>query len=170
MRNILPGRAQLLGFLVAFIVLNLVGVAVQTQFNIGYLLALGIDVPFSTRLSTTLHDLAVMQPLFGGIFGTGLLIAMIVAHYIARLVKILPDAVYALAGLAAMAVTLSALKAAFQITAIGAAREWDGFLSLCLVGALAGYVFSLTTAKLSEKQDAQPIEKSAAPETDTADF
>lgn len=161
MHRVIPGRAQWLAFLAAFIVLNLVGVAVQTQFNIGHLLALGIDVPFSTRLSTTLHDLAVMQPLFGGIFGTGLLIAMIVGHYIARMVKILPDLVFSLAGFAAMAVTLLALKAAFQITAIGAAREWDGFLSLCLVGALAGYVFSLTAAKWTEKT-------AAAEETATA--
>ncbi len=160
MRKFLPGREQCFGFIAALLALNLIGVAVQTQFNIGHLLALGIDVPFSTRMATTLHDLTAMQPLFGGIFGTGLLIAMVVAHYIARLVKILPDAVFALAGFAAMGVTLVALKAAFQITAIGAAREWDGFLSLCIVGALAGYVFSLTTTKMAEK--------TAASETDAA--
>ena len=158
MQRFLPARAKLLGFVAAFIVLNLTGVAVQTQFNLGHLLALGIDVPFSTRMTTTLHDIGVMQPLFGGIFGSGLLIAMIVGHYISRLVKILPDLVFALAGFAAMAVTLSALKAAFQITAIGAAREWDGFLSLCLVGALAGYVFSATSHFLTQKA----AEKTAA--------
>ena len=164
MHHVIPGRAQWLGFLAAFIVLNLLGVAVQTQFNIGHLSALGIDVPFSIRLSTTLHDLAVMQPLFGGIFGTGLLIAMIAGHYIARMVKILPDLVFALAGFAAIFVTLSALKAAFQITAIGAAREWDGFLSLCLVGALSGYVFSLTVTKWTEKTAAAESSAAAASE------
>ena len=143
MQRFLPNRAQLFGFIAAFIVLNVIGATVQTQFNLGHLLALGIDVPFSTRISTTLYDIVSLQPLFGTIFGIGFLIAMIVGHVIADLVKTLPDLVFALAGFAAMGVTLLALKAAYQITAIGAAREWDGFLSLCVVGALAGYAFSV---------------------------
>lgn len=142
-------RAAMLGFLTAFIILNIVGAAVQTQFNLGHLLALGIDVPFSTRLATTLQDIVSLQPLFGLIFGSGFLIAMITGHFIARWVKILPDLVFVLSGFAAMSVTLFALKAAFDITAIGAAREWDGFLSLCLVGALSGYAFSVLRARLN---------------------
>ena len=149
MQRFLPNRAQLFGFITAFIVLNVIGATVQTQFNLGHLLALGIDVPFSTRISTTLYDIVSLQPLFGAIFGIGFLIAMIVGHVIAKLVKTLPDLVFALAGFAAMGVTLLALKAAFQITAIGAAREWDGFLSLCVVGALAGYTFSVAKSRFA---------------------
>ena len=149
MQRFLPNRAQLFGFITAFIVLNVIGATVQTQFNLGHLLALGIDVPFSTRISTTLYDIVSLQPLFGAIFGIGFLIAMIVGHVIAKLVKTLPDLVFALAGFAAMGVTLLALKAAFQITAIGAAREWDGFLSLCVVGALAGYAFSVAKSRFA---------------------
>ena len=149
MQRFLPNRAQLFGFITAFIVLNVIGATVQTQFNLGHLLALGIDVPFSTRISTTLYDIVSLQPLFGAIFGIGFLIAMIVGHVIAKLVKTLPDLVFALAGFAAMGITLLALKAAFQITAIGAAREWDGFLSLCVVGALAGYAFSVAKSRFA---------------------
>ena len=151
MNRFLPRRAQLLGFLTALVILNVVGVIISTQFNIGHLLRLGVEVPFSLRLSTTLHDIVSMQPLFGAIFGVGLLIAMIVATLIANWVKILPDVVYAVGGFAAILVTLMALKAAFQITAIGAAREWDGFLSLCLVGALSGYVYSIVMARFDAK-------------------
>ena len=147
MQRFLPNRAQFFGFISAFIVLNVIGATVQTQFNLGNLLALGIDVPFSTRISTTLHDIVSLQPLFGVIFGIGFLIAMTVGHFIAKLVKILPDMVFALAGFAAMAVTLLSMKAVFQITAIGAAREWEGFLSLCVVGALAGYAFSVAKTR-----------------------
>ena len=149
MKRFLPNRAQFLGFITAFIVLNVIGATVQSQFNLGHLLALGIDVPFSTRISTTLHDIVSLQPLFGVIFGIGFLIAMIVGHFIAKLVKILPDMVFALAGFAAMAVTLLSMKSVFQITAIGAAREWDGFLSLCVVGALAGYAFSVAKTRFA---------------------
>ena len=52
MQRFLPNRAQFLAFLAALIVLNIIGAAVQTQFNLGHLLALGVDVPFSTRMST----------------------------------------------------------------------------------------------------------------------
>ena len=150
MTKFLPSRANGVGFLAAMLVLNIIGVVVSTQFNLGHLLALGVEVSFVTRIQTTLFDILSMQPLFGAIFGTGFFIAMIVGHFIAKWVKILPDLVFALAGFAAMAVTLMALKAAFNITAIGAAREWDGFLSLCLVGALSGYVFSLARQRLTK--------------------
>lgn len=149
MAKFLPSKANGLGFLAAFFVLNIIGVIVSTQFNLGHLLALGVDVPFATRLSTTLFDLISMQPLFGSIFGLGLLIALLVGNLITKWIKILPDLVFALAGFASVAVTLTALKAAFQITAIGAARQWDGFLSLALAGALAGYVFSLVRTRLT---------------------
>ena len=149
MQRFLPNRAQSFGFLAAYVFLNVVGAAVQTQFNLGYLLALGIDVPFSMRLSTTLHDIVFLQPLFGVIFGLGFLVAMIVGNMIANLLKTLPDLVFALAGFAAMAVTLLSLKAAFQITATGASRQWDGFLSLCIVSALAGYAFSIVKTRLA---------------------
>lgn len=147
MSRFLPNRDQIIGFICALLVMNIIGVIISTQFNLGHLLALGVDIPFSQRLGTTLHDIVSMQPLFGVIFGTGLLIAMAVGTVIARLVKILPDLVFALAGFVAIAVTLTALQAAFQITAIGATREWDGFLSLCLTGALSGYVYSVATMR-----------------------
>lgn len=152
MAKFLPSKANGLGFLAGLLMLNFVGVIISTQFNLGHLLALGIDVPFTTRLSTTLFDLLSMQPLFGAIFGTGFLIAMIVGHLITRWVKILPDLVFAVAGFTAIVVTLISLKAVFQITAIGAAREWDGFISLALVGALSGYIFSLVRRRLKGNQ------------------
>ena len=148
MSKFLPSRANGVGFLVGLVVLNIIGVIVSTQFNLGHLLALGVEVSFATRIQTTLFDIASMQPLFGVIFGTGFLIAMIVGHFIAKWVKVLPDVVFALAGFAAIAVTLLALNAAFNITAIGAAREWDGFLCLSLCGALSGYAFSLARQRL----------------------
>ncbi len=142
---------KFLSFIAAFLVLNIIGASVSTQFNLGHLVALGADISFATRLSTTLHDIVKMQPLFAAIFGTGLLIALLVGTLITRWVKVLPSLVFALAGFAAVMTTLLALKAAFQITAIGATRELDGFISLCLVGAFAGYVYARVSARLNMK-------------------
>lgn len=136
----LPKRRVVLGFFVGLSVLTVLGIITCTQFVLARLIAIGIEVPFSMRLSTTLQDVAGMLPLFGGIFGTGFLVAMLVAALIARWVKILPELVHALAGFAAVAVTLLSLKMAFEITAIAAARDVTGFIALCLVGALAGYL------------------------------
>ncbi|MDG1692094.1 MAG: hypothetical protein P8I95_07970 [Alphaproteobacteria bacterium] len=151
MGKFLPTKAQWLGFLAGLLVLNIIGAVVSTQYNLGHLLALGVDISFGTRLSTTFHDIYKMQPLFGVIFGVGFSIAMVVATVIAKWVKILPNLVFAIAGFASMLVTLVSLTAAFQITAIGAAREWDGFISLCLVGALAGYAYCAVCARLTAK-------------------
>jgi hypothetical protein len=148
MGKFLPTKAQCLGFFAGLLVLNIIGAVVSTQFNLGHLLALGVDISFGTRLSTTFHDVIKMQPLFGVIFGVGFFIAMVVGHFIAKWVKILPNLVFAISGFASMLVTRVSLTAAFQITAIGAAREWDGFISLCLVGALAGYTYSVVRTRL----------------------
>ena len=57
-----------------------------------------------------------------------------------------------------MGVTLFALKALFAITPIGAARDIDGFIALCLSGAVAGYVFrrSKRAGKLAARLIFQP--------------
>lgn len=149
MGKLLPSKANALGFLAGLLVINIIGVIISTQFNLGHLLALGVEVSFTTRLSTTFFDLISMQPLFGVIFGLGFLIAMLVGQLITKWVTVLPDLVFTLAGFAAIAVTLMSLSAAFQITAIGAAREWDGFFSLATVGGLAGYAFSNVRTRIA---------------------
>ena len=90
-------------------------------------MALGVDISFATRVSTTLYDIVSMQPLFGSIFGIGFLIAMLVGHLIAKWVKILPDLVFALAGLASVAVTLWSLTAAFQSPPLARRANGMGF-------------------------------------------
>ena len=159
MKKFLPSLNQCLAFLVGWGVLIVLGVTVNTQFALGSLTDLGVQIPFSARINTTFKDIGNMLPLFGSIFGLGFLIAMAVGNVIFSVVKILPDLVFALAGFASVGVTLFALKAAFQITAIGAARHWDGFLMLCLAGALAGYVFSLVAMRrrAGPPQSAAPV-------------
>jgi hypothetical protein len=159
MRKIIPSLDQFLAFLVGWVVLVVLGATVNTQFALGSLTDLGVQIPFSARIDTTFKDIGNMLPLFGSIFGLGFLIAMTVGNVIFSIVKILPYMVFALAGFASVGVTLLALKAAFQVTAIGAARNWDGFLMLCLAGALAGYVFSLVAMRrrTSPPQPAAPV-------------
>ena len=147
MKNILPRRQTVLAFIVGWVMLIFLFIFTATQFNLAEIAALGLNVPFADRLATTAHDLVGGLPLIATIFGFGFIIAMPITGIIARWVKILPHVAHALGGVAGVGVTLFALKALFAITPIGAARDIDGFIALCLSGAVAGYVYSALKAR-----------------------
>ena len=147
MKNILPRRQTVLAFIVGWVMLIFLFIFTATQFNLAEIAALGLNVPFADRLATTAHDLVGGLPLIATIFGFGFIIAMPITGVIARWVKILPHLAHALGGFAGVGVTLLALKALFAITPIGAARDIDGFIALCLSGAVAGYVYSALKAR-----------------------
>ncbi len=147
MKNILPRRQTVLAFIVGWVMLIFLFIFTATQFNLAEIAALGLNVPFADRLATTAHDLVGGLPLIATIFGFGFIIAMPITGIIARWVKILPHVAHALGGFAGVGVTLFALKALFAITPVGAARDIDGFIALCLSGAVAGYVYSALKAR-----------------------
>ena len=147
MKNILPRRQTVLAFIVGWVILIFLFIFTATQFNLAEIAALGLNVPFADRLATTAHDLVGGLPLIATIFGFGFIIAMPITGIIARWVKILPHVAHALGGFAGVGVTLFALKALFAITPVGAARDIDGFIALCLSGAVAGYVYSALKAR-----------------------
>ena len=147
MKNIFPRRQTVLAFIVGWVMLIFLFIFTATQFNLAEIAALGLNVPFADRLATTAHDLVGGLPLIATIFGFLFIIAMPITGIIARWVKILPHVAHALGGFAGVGVTLFALKALFAITPIGAARDIDGFIALCLSGAVAGYVYSALKAR-----------------------
>ena len=147
MKNILPRRQTVLAFIVGWVMLIFLFIFTATQFNLAEIAELGLNVPFADRLATTAHDLVGGLPLIATIFGFGFIIVMPITGIIARWVKILPHVAHALGGFAGVGVTLFALKALFAITPVGAARDIDGFIALCLSGAVAGYVYSALKAR-----------------------
>ena len=147
MKKILPRRQTVLSFILGWVMLIFLFILTATQFNLAEIAALGLNVPFADRLATTAQDLVGGLPLIATIFGFGFLIAMPVTGIIARWIKILPHVAHALGGFVGVSVTLFALKALFAITPIGAARNMDGFVALCLSGAIAGYVYSALKAR-----------------------
>lgn len=133
----------LLAFVAAVIVTTILGAAFHTQFVIGRLTDLGIAVPFADRMSTTLHDIAGMAPLFGAVIATGFLIAFLTGALVYRFAGVQRDLIYVIAGAAAIAVALSAMAAVYNITPIAGARSWLGFMAQMAAGAVGGYVFAL---------------------------
>ena len=147
MKNILPRGQTVFSFIVGWVMLIFLFIVTATQFNLAEIAALGLNVPFADRLATTVQDLVSGLPLIAIIFGFGFLIAMPVASMVSRWIKILPHVAHALGGFTGVAVTLFTLKALVAITPIGAARDIDGFIALCLSGAIAGYVYSALKAR-----------------------
>ncbi len=86
--RVLPSLRQSFGFVIAWLFFTLTGITVCSQFNMAEISNMGIVISLSERLQTTAQDVMGMAPLFGAIFGLGLLIAMIVASLVARF---LPD-------------------------------------------------------------------------------
>ena len=108
---------------------------------------MGLPVSLSMRIQTTLQDILGMAPLFSAIFGLGLLISLIVGHVIARYLPRLKTPVFVTSTFTAIVVTLLAMEVSFGITAIAATRDSQGFIALCLVGGLSGYLY----AKIQKK-------------------
>ncbi|MEP2759344.1 MAG: hypothetical protein ABJP66_09780, partial [Hyphomicrobiales bacterium] len=73
------------GFVLAVIVTTVLGAIAHTQFVLAELTGLGIEIPVSDRLSTTVQDIAGMGPMFGMIIAIAFLIAMSAAALVYRL-------------------------------------------------------------------------------------
>lgn len=132
-----------LAFLAAVVVTTILGAAFHTQFVIGRLSDLGIAVSFSDRLSTTLHDIGGMAPMFGMVIAIGFLVAFLAGALVYRFAGARRELIYVVAGAVAIAVALSAMAMVYNITPIAGARSWAGFAAQMLAGALGGYAFAM---------------------------
>ncbi len=131
----------IIAYIIAWIIFDGLGIIASSLFTIRELTAMDVDVPFMLIVQTILHDIVHMTPLFGSIFGIGLLIAFLLAGQVIKLLDF-PPIIYSLAGFCAIVIALAALKISFNVMPIAAARHWDGFLVLAFIGALSGLSFA----------------------------
>jgi len=132
---------MVLGYILAVVVVLIVGAGAHAFFNQGDLAALGADFTIGQRVEWIIHDIIGMAPLYGAIMGTALLIAFLVAGLVSRFASGLRSIVFAVAGAIAVGVALTAMTQVFGITAIASAREMDGFIGQAIAGALAGLTY-----------------------------
>lgn len=130
-------------FLASAAVTAALGAAASTQFVLAALADLGATIPLGIRLAMTFDDIAGMGPLYAVIVAVAFLIAFLVAAWLVRWRASRRRAtVYALAGAAAVLMTLLLMRATFDITAIAGTRTLAGVLVQGLMGAVGGYVFA----------------------------
>lgn len=114
----------------------------HSQFVLHELSALGIEIDFATRLSSSLDDLRGLIPGYGGIIFVALLLGFLIMTAVRKFVPSLGSWTYPLGGGIAILVTLIAMHPIFHITLIAGAREPLGILCQCLAGAFGGWVFA----------------------------
>jgi hypothetical protein len=138
-----PRVRVFLGWLLAVLIAAVGGTLVQVQSNAAALGALGPSVPLADRATMLIHDLVHFAPTYAALIAAGFIVAWPVAGGLARWRPRWRAVLFPLAGFAALATILVAMKWALPITAIAAARTPLGATLLCLAGAVAGlaYVF-----------------------------
>lgn len=131
------------GFVAALGVTLVVASLVHTHFTLAGLRALGAVISPGDAWTTAQGDLVGLGPAFGAVIALALLIGFLVAGLVRRVLPWPRPIAYGLGGGAALLTALWLMHLSFEITPIGSARSWAGFLSLGLTGALGGVIFAL---------------------------
>lgn len=131
-----------LAYVLAVVVATVLGAVAHTQFVLARLTGLGVDISLGERLSTTLHDIVGMAPLFGAIVGAGFIVALSAGALVFKLAGVQRTLIYTVAGAVSLGVTLLVMNFIFEITAIAGARSTLGFLAQMAAGAIGGLTFA----------------------------
>ncbi len=138
----------LVAFLLAVLAAYLAAAVLATQAVMSSLAAMGVDVSFGVRLSTTLADLAGMFATFAPLLGVALLLGFLVAGGVLRWRPGWRSFGYPLAGFVAVVVMHMLMRMALELTPVAAARSTLGLVGQGAAGAFGGYVFLLVTSRL----------------------
>ncbi len=122
-----------------------------TQSVMASLREMGVEVPLSLQLSTTLQDLIGMGSMFLPLVAFAILLAFIVATIITHWLRPWRKPLFILAGAVGMLTLHLALEAALGMTPIATARTLTGLLLQGLAGAVGGWMFvTIARARLLE--------------------
>ena len=127
-------------FIPAWVVTYLLASMAHTQMILTELLALDINIPVSSWVSTTLHDIWGLLPAYGSAIAAALFIALSITGFITRKYRkhrfLIP-----IATTLAMLVMLIAMYPIMHITLIAGARSATGLVLQCLAGLAGGLTF-----------------------------
>lgn len=129
-------------FVPSLIALNLLGISLITSFALMEIISLGVEVPFHVWLTTIRHDLINLMPFYSLIFGTGLIISLIAASFVARYLSLSNYIIDATAGFVSAFTALTLMNNLFDVTPIGATRNVAGLIALSTASGLAALIFS----------------------------
>jgi hypothetical protein len=105
------------------------------------LAALGTQLPLHVRVGAMVRDFIGLLPALGPILLAALTLAFLLAGWLKRRAGLLAPFAYPLAGWAAVALALLAMRLAFGFSPLAGARTGAGFLVMSLGGLVGGAVF-----------------------------
>ena len=119
----------------------LLGSILATQFILGNVADMGMDVSLGVRLQATLHDIGGLASTYLPLIAVTFLIALLIATGLLKVFPSRPGLLYLLAGGLALVSLHLTMKAVLGLTGVAATRTAAGLLSQGLAGVLGGYIF-----------------------------
>ena len=113
------------------------------------LIDLGVQIPFSTRISSLVADLGILGA-FIPLMGVAFLLGFLVAKFVVAKTGGNKVVWYALAGASSWLVAIFILEAVFGLMPIGGARSIVGLMLQSLAGLIGGVIF-VKTLKIGEQ-------------------
>ncbi len=131
-----------LSWLIAVIITTFAVSVIHSLRIQGQLAELGVALPVGLRLETIGRDFIGLAPALGAVIAIALAVGFTIAALLRKPLPSLAGIAFPLAGAAAVAVALSAMKYSFDITPIAGARGTFGLPLFALAGALGGWIFA----------------------------
>lgn len=135
----------IMSFLIALLVGVLLGSVVQTQINLAALQGMGVEIPATLRLETTLKDLITFAPIYAALFAVGFLLSQLAAVLTSRwLGGRFLTLLCAFAAALGLLVTFEVVNVfAPMPTLVAATREVPGLMAMLVSAAVAGWLHAL---------------------------
>ncbi len=132
---------RILALLVGALVTTALASLSHSLFVQAALAELGTALPFHVRIATIFRDFLGLLPMLGPILLGALLVAFLIAGWLKPRAGLLAPFAYPLAGWAAVALALLAMRLSYGFSPLAGARTGMGFLSMSLAGLIGGAVF-----------------------------
>ena len=139
-----PAVRYTIAFLVAVVAAIALASIISTQFVIAGLQGIGVEIPFGTRVSMTVTDLALLR-IYVIMGGTAMLVAFLVAGACARWLPGSRQVWFTVAGFAALTCVLLLVESLLGAMLIAGARSLPGLLPQGVAGAFGGWTFARLT-------------------------
>ena len=139
-----PAARRVIGFVVAVVAATTLASIISTQFVIAGLQGIGVEIPFGTRVSMTVTDLALLR-VYVIMGGTAMLVAFLVAGACAKWLPGSRQVWFTVAGFAALTGVLMLVESVLGAMLIAGARSLPGLLLQGVAGAFGGWTYARLT-------------------------
>ena len=140
-----PAVRYTIAFLVSVVAATALASIISTQFVIAGLQGIGVEIPFGTRVSMTVTDLALLR-IYLIMGGTAMLVTFFVAGACAKWLPGSRQVWFTVAGFAALTCVLLLVESMLGAMLIAGARSLLGLLLQGIAGAFGGWTFARLTS------------------------